>query len=632
MAKIQKTKQTVQQLLADIARWRESFPAYAREQLRIIDINGDLIPFELKRAQWRLWTEVKKKVDANEPVRIYVLKARQIGFSTLIEGIGYWLATLYRYKNGLVVAHDKSAAAKLFMKMSIMYKAATYRPKTKYNSRYSLYFANPNEDGPVGNESLIRVASADNPNVGVSDTLNYVHLSELAKYDKVNSNLTAMMSKLKQAIPARPMTFVFIETTAEGFGYAKELWDDPKSGYVKVFVSWIADERYTYSEYIRRIDPNPEDHRITSVHDLSDNPDGDYGDELFYLPKIAKELRYWYPELSKEQVRAEILRRLAWRRWKIDVDMEGARAEKLRLFRQEFPSYPEEAFLTTGNSVFDNDRLSNIRYALDEHDDTGRSRGLKNPGQRFRWDRDLKEFIPTDGTGQLIVYDYPKANQRYTIGVDTSQGLADSDPGAIQVLSARELKQVAVLSGRLAPSELAEMANWIGRWYNTAWMAVEVKEESGAVVSYKLANEMHYPLLYRREIFDSRTRKYVQKVGFATSRGNKPVLVHDLRDLVHDDEFILQDPPTLLEMMYFIEDEGEFAAAQGKHDDRVMALGLAVQMMMQANLHHTYDAYQEGGNGMEPQYGTFAYFKDQMDKAQGTGKYKSNRPRRNFGH
>lgn len=572
------------ELFANIARWREDFPAYAAEQLKIIDKDGNLIPLRLNRPQLAVWRRIKKALDSQRPVRIYVLKARQMGFSTLFESIGYWIAALHKYKNGLVVAHEKEAAAKLFSKMQLMYRASSFRPRQKYSNKYELYFANPDPQGDgIGNESRVRVATAENPNVGVGDTLHFVHLSELAKYEHVNQSVAAMMTKLKQAIPHRAGTMVFIETTAEGFGYAKDLWEDPHSGYERIFVSWLAEEEYRYSDEIAAVDPNPDAHRVEHLTDLGDSPDDRYGNEGEYLDTFRRELKVWWPELKGAALEAEILSRFSWRRFKIDTGIEGSRDEKLRLFRQEYPSYPEEAFLMAGHNVFDGKKLADILYSLDERDSNGRVLGPRHPASRFRWDREAHVFIPA-GNGELTIYEQPEEGRSYVIGVDSSHGLPESDPAAAQVLRAPDMRQDAVLVGRIEPHVLARQVEWLARHYNRAWINPEVKEASGGVVAHLLSRELHYPLLYRREMFDSEKKQYVKKVGFNTNRATKPKLIQDLREALTEDWIIFRDRETLEEMMAYAENDGEFGAPQGKHDDLVMALGLALQMALQAHL------------------------------------------------
>ena len=48
-------------------------------------------------------------------------------------------------------------------------------------------------------------------------------------------------------------------------------------------------------------------------------------------------------EMNLMEMHGADLEQLAWRRWKIDTDLNG----KVDLFHQEFPTTAQEAFLTT---------------------------------------------------------------------------------------------------------------------------------------------------------------------------------------------------------------------------------------------------------------------------------------------
>jgi hypothetical protein len=55
---------------------------------------------------------------------------------------------------------------------------------------------------------------------------------------------------------------------------------------------------------------------------------------------------------------------LQWRRYTIRNDFDGDE----KMFRQEYPSTPEEAFLVTGRTVFNQDKLD----AMTHHTSTGK--------------------------------------------------------------------------------------------------------------------------------------------------------------------------------------------------------------------------------------------------------------------
>lgn len=60
---------------------------YMERFLMIRTKEGKLANLKLRPAQEKLYEAMKREHDAGRPVRMIVLKARQMGFSTVIEGM-----------------------------------------------------------------------------------------------------------------------------------------------------------------------------------------------------------------------------------------------------------------------------------------------------------------------------------------------------------------------------------------------------------------------------------------------------------------------------------------------------------------------------------------------------------------
>lgn len=58
---------------------------YIEKCLKIRNKQGNIVPFKLNGPQNRLYEQIKELRTQGVPVRIIVLKARQMGFSTLIR-------------------------------------------------------------------------------------------------------------------------------------------------------------------------------------------------------------------------------------------------------------------------------------------------------------------------------------------------------------------------------------------------------------------------------------------------------------------------------------------------------------------------------------------------------------------
>ena len=80
--------------------------------------------------------------------------------------------------------------------------------------------------------------------IGRSNTINKLHISELAFW---TGDKKKTLVGLLQAVPNTPDTTVIIESTANGFEYYKELWDDAVAGkndFTPLFIGWNELQEY----------------------------------------------------------------------------------------------------------------------------------------------------------------------------------------------------------------------------------------------------------------------------------------------------------------------------------------------------------------------------------------------------
>jgi hypothetical protein len=542
----------------------EDFPYYAKNALKIKTKDAALQSFVLNRPQRALWKRMKEDIDNEVPLRYYLLKARQMGFSTYTQGLLYWVTTTRPFRHSLVVSHEDRSAGGLFNKSEVFYRFSPeqLRPKTRQANRNELYFANPRAIAKdKGLESRILVQTANNKNLGASLTLDFLHLSELARYEELLNDVQASMVTLLQTVPVKPLTFVIVETTAQGMGYAKDWWDTPEDedGYVKFFASWVASDEYTHAEPL-------------SKDKLSMDPQSKWGHEGEVFEMVWREHEKWYPEITDDDERGiEALKRLAWRRRTLMAQFRG----DLEFFKQEYPLTAEEAFITSGQQVFNTSKIVDMSYALKEPNGEP-----KNPPKTFRYHRGQKGFFAAP-YGPLRVYEEPTPYGVYVLGGDVSEGIKDGDYSTLQVLKLPGMHQVAVYQDYIKPDDLADVAYALGELYKWGLLSIE-NNGPGIATNLRLRDNLHYPVMYTREIFDGRERQFTKKLGWSTNRATKPIMITALRGAIDDDLILLQDLPTLDELLhYVVRKDGTMGAMQGKHDDLLMALAVAVQAAVQ---------------------------------------------------
>jgi hypothetical protein len=293
--------------------------AYIESFIKIRNKEGKIVDFRLNNPQQKLYDIIKEQKKAKKPVRIIILKARQMGFSTLTESILFKeTVTKFNRRTG-IITHLASATTNLFNMSKLMLDCLPdeIKPSVKRSNAQELIFDN---DNGTGLKSKIKCMTAGTSGVGRSDTFDNLHLSELAFWE---GDVTATLTGLFQAVPNLPDTMIIIESTANGFEKFKELWDQAVNGesdFIPLFVAWHEMPEYAmpYSG--------------------------------FKLTEEEEKLKELY-NLTNDQ--------LEWRRWCIRNNCQN----DIDQFKQEYPSNPEEAFLSTGSCIFDKDAVINrLRY------------------------------------------------------------------------------------------------------------------------------------------------------------------------------------------------------------------------------------------------------------------------------
>lgn len=201
----------------------------------------------------RLYDIFRDAYNEDRPCKIIVLKARQLGISTVTEAIISSLVMTTYYVSALIVAHISDASQNIYNMSKRYYDELppALKPMIKYSNARELVFQNPDDKAAEDNKGLrssIRVATAGQSGVGRSQTFNYMHLSEVAFWEKEDGKtVQSQLTGLLQTLPQHGFSFLVIESTANGWNYFKSLWDKAVAGendYVPLFIPWFEMEDY----------------------------------------------------------------------------------------------------------------------------------------------------------------------------------------------------------------------------------------------------------------------------------------------------------------------------------------------------------------------------------------------------
>jgi phage terminase large subunit len=176
-----------------------------------------------------------------------------------------------------------------------------------------------------------------------------------------------------------------------------------------------------------------------------------------------------------------------------------------------------------------------------------------------------------DNQGYINIYEDKKNRFPYVIGGDTAGD--GSDSFTAHVLDNITGKQVASLMHQFDEDMYAEQIYCLGKYFNNALIGLEVNFSTYPV---KRLEQLGYKRMYYRETEDSYTHKVQQKYGFRTDRVTRPLIIANLVKIVREESHLINDIPTLNEMLTFVRNEkGKPEAQEGKHDDNIIGLAIA---------------------------------------------------------
>lgn len=537
----------------------DPFTLIRLKYLYIQNKKKELLPLIPNEVQEKVLAKVREKRLKKKPVRVAIVKGRQFGMSTLIEGILYSCASQWANTNALIMSDDEKGSGYLFNMTkryddNLRLNEPHLAPVIKYSNESKLEF----ED----KKSLILIDTAKNKDAGRKYTFHMAHLSECAYYPYFDD----VMLSLMQGIPDEDKTMVFLETTANGENEFCEWWrqkeeeaEKGETDWILIFLSWK-----DHKEYSRAFVTEAEKENFMKT--MND-------DEKKVMAKY---------ELTLEQMN--------WRRFCVKDKCGG----KLVKFHQEYPLSADEAFVTSGKRIFGDD--------ITETHDIVKPGKLTDPlhvGNVVIADN-RAIFIPMQ-SGYFKMYKPPLKGHRYVIGSDSSDGIPGGDPACAQILDRSTWEQVGVLHGAIPPDIFGDNIFAIGSFYNWALIIPELNNQ-GLVTVLRL-RDLCYPRIttYERTIVldaGSGKTETTEELGWRTTEKNKPIIINDLQIALREMLLILHDKMTVKEIKHYsVLKDGRFGGAGGHHDDRVIALMLAVHQAKKLPEFSGETAY-----GMEEQY------------------------------
>ncbi len=498
----------------------------------VVDKNQQTRPFFLNEVQREFIDTLNQAKEDFEKgiiteISLLVLKGRQQGFTTLITAYQLACSILNRNFQGFTLADKSDNSEAIFQnkaKFPYSQLPEVLQPTEKFNNRRQLLFAKINSSWAVD------TATKD---VGRSRTVNFFHGSECAFW---KDGIASIQAALGEAFTKNCIKIY--ESTANGYNDYQKMWD---SGvHINCFYEW-----WKTSEY--RINFPSEEIKQKFVKDI-DQKDDWINERLRWLrdeKRLDLEQLYWY-----------------YKKYEAYIDK--------RLIKQEYPCSPKEAFLLSGDNVFDTEKILarltripkplKVGYFIYDYD------GLTI--RNIRW--------VNDRNGYIKIYQVPDSPEvtNYCIGGDTAGDGSDYFTG--HVLDAKTGVQVAALKHQFDPDQYTRQMYCLGKYYKNALIGIEANFDSFPIQELQ---RLGYNNQYVREVQDTYTGKTEKRFGFKTTLLTRPTIISRLIQIVREEVDSINDKDTLEELLTITRNEkGRIEAPEGGHDDQMMGLAIAHQV------------------------------------------------------
>lgn len=550
---------------------------------KIKDKENNLVTPTLNVFQWRMSDAYEDQRERGVAPRQICLKPRRVGGTTMGAGITYHHIRNFAC-NAVMIAdtHPKSTA------LLDIYRTYAENDTFDWGAEDNTDLTRRLELG----HSVLQQYSAEAPKGTRGLTLQALHDSEVAFWPNTTAkSAEATNAALRTALAKHPQTSDVQESTPNGAsGVFHTLWEGARwpeyddywrkwdgllpedegegNGYIRVFAAW-----YEFEEYA-----------LPLTHP---NEAADMQATLSTRERRGIKLYGW----TWEQIK--------WRRHTIKSDL----LNDERRFDEEYAEDPLSCFLSSGSPRFDSEGMTALEH---------RARQIVPvPGLLVMHEGEDKrvQFVQTSLQEAIALqWEAPKVGCRYLIGVDPHSGKIieggkEQDCTSVQVWRASYKDTNGKywcprLVMRLkAPwrSEFKPTAKFIDILSRLYGRCMVIPENNVGIGLIDYLRDLGVPLYVERR-FDTTSSKWTDVIGWCTTEENRELTVGALADLIRETgtrdtsgrQILAVDigcPHLVGELRTFVRDaKGKYQASSGRHDDDVMAAGIALKNLPSATL------------------------------------------------
>lgn len=512
-----------------------------------------------------LWEDLEYCWSQGMPVFWLLLKARQVGWSTLIQALCFARTIFNRLTNTLILADEKVRSNHIFeMSHLALERLPWWLCPEIANDIFGELLKFDRKDKK---ERAIRpglrshfFVDAANKLTGSSRgfTLQNVHITE----PNLFNNVKVLTRHVFPAITKNnPLTIAAIEGTAEGrnnFYHRLYKEAEKKGTHLKwraKFVGWW--QQKSYSKPFK----TPEHKEGFQLR----------GVETHIFNKVLHEFG---KEITKEQFH--------WRRQE-SADFEAAEGDA-EGFEQEYPSYPDAAFQLQGLTAFPKRTLKLVEV-----------RDVRSP----IWFGDIKLVQRRNGKtvpkliryqdkhdAPLWLWETARPGVTYYLGGDPGHGVPGKDYSAASIWAAPDvlskggvhqpMRQVGEWMGYRGARKFAATVVALGYLFNTCELSIEYNLPT---VIDELISVHEYEQLYRWRHLDKIKNRYTNYYGWVTNHKSRDALIDRFRDFMVDESIEIRSQRLLDECFTFVDDGtgNRFdPVGDNAHDDVLFAAMISV--------------------------------------------------------
>lgn len=550
----------------------------------IYDKNRKLVQPTANTLQVRFARALEFCLENDLPIRFLMLKPRQRGCSTVSMAGLYWLSRRSAMNN-LIIGGEYSQTDSLWNMMKL------------YNSRDTYQWSNEgfvrDQTAEWSNGSAVGKETARDAEAGRSQTIQGLIATEAARWKENGiANATEVITGILNCIPDLPGTISILESTSAGdYGMFYDYWGDAAdledilvgrtppnwNGYFRIFAGW-----HEFKE---------------SHHTLT--------------PKQASDLRRTYNDHEKSMVQAYGLQpgNISYYRRKMRTDCKRDPAIMMR----EHPSTPEEAFNAASNRRFNTAGLTTLSIQAAQHD-AGRLGTFQPtiPTDPAKTRYLFAPIGPDDEASAVIrMWEPPRVGLRYVMAVDIASGKAKTstdnpDHHCAIVLRQgymdpdRGWRRPKVVASTVKPCRwpidiLADKVHALSDLYGKCTVIPESNNHQGLIpLLLQRGTHVFEQTTATKDLAGSKKDRPSGKYGFETVGGQAEntrswiLVVLDTAIREWDEVgggIEIPDLDTLHELKRFVVNKktGRAEAAEGEHDDRVLALAIGHANLLAAS-------------------------------------------------